>query len=168
MVSFRCGALRASITDESAQTATVVLAGPLVPGCHQALQTWLIDEPIRRGALAIIIDMRAALVCMDTTPAEMAPAVRETPIALVATRMTFDEMQGYAWRMAQLGVIRRVFLSSSSASAWALETAAARSLVAAILRGRAPSDALRRVVRAQPAPCAYPVPPAAGQSELLL
>lgn len=90
----------------------VVYTGPLTRSGYSALRAGVLRETEK--ARALVLRMDRAMVLLDDDPhADVAPYLGdEPPAALVSSADQFAYWNEYARRLAAVGVMRAVFLSS--------------------------------------------------------
>jgi hypothetical protein len=122
MQRIACGAATAGFEISSDGIVSARMLGLLVPANAGALSARLLQASVDQGAQGIVCEVNRALVALPTIdPAHYAyvpPAQRAVPVAVVVSPEQWCVYERVAQAAAQLGAIRRAFLSHAEAEAW--------------------------------------------------
>lgn len=125
---FSCQSARALVWRDSGRAWTAEYSGVLTADCFANLRALVIAET--QDASVMTLNMSRALMAIPEAPQIPADTygINHTPGAVVVRQDQFDAWRNYAGQMADLGIIRVVFLVSQlpQARRWAACLAAGR------------------------------------------
>jgi hypothetical protein len=113
--------LRATVSLDQRQVATVKVTGVLTPECFGALQRWHMGVMLRAQAAGSILDFRGAAVAVDDRQITLVSdgiGRVDAPIAVVVEAPSEAIFREWAWTRALSGAMRSVFREESKARAW--------------------------------------------------
>lgn len=135
MQSFGVGGAHVSSTwMRCGGVALALVTGPLTPAVMPQLRSLTLNRPAQAGAQALVLRLDSALML---TPVEehtkqqavgVSTAGGMLPVALVVQPQNLEDFRAHAWRLAQRGIVRGVFLPTEldAAYEWAARMARLR------------------------------------------